>query len=403
MPRHARLGVQPGLRLAPPCVSTTAGLWRANFFTFRKIPACVEHDHVAQPGPEPALPAFEEPALPGVQLIGRQPGRPGDRVQRFAADEPEHDLLFCAASSTAQGAPAASGPSLGLIVAPVSSPWPPPFVLDLVSEQGFQRYRVRSTRAVLRDRALRGKPGPGFLPRPFSYGDCGGSHRRCFPGTGVDPTTRKASRVSFRLTAPSTQAIARGGQSLQPSVSAPPAGLGPSRSLSPPRCQGWHTVCTPDRVRPATGVTDHRIVPSPGTFGDQVNGRTGRIATNRRRHPQHHGRCLRSPVPPERLKGEGLPMSTNAPCKCPTRPVVSDHLIVARGYTEWCQALRQAFAARGNFTIIVEGRHAERRRRRQTVQEERRRGERRRYPATIADPRRWPNVLVGQVCCPPLN
>ncbi len=120
-------------------------------------------------------------------------------------------------------------------------------------------------------------------------------------------------------------------------------------------------------------------------------------------HPRRDGRCLSNPARHERLKGEGLPMSINAPCTCPTRLGVPDHLIVARGYREWCQALREAFAARGTFTIIVDGRRAERRRHRQPVQEERRRGERRRCAAITAAPCRWPDVLVGHVYRPPLN
>lgn len=120
-------------------------------------------------------------------------------------------------------------------------------------------------------------------------------------------------------------------------------------------------------------------------------------------HPRRDGRCLTRRAPQEWLKGEGLPMSTSAPCTCPTRPLVSGHVIVARAHAEWCQALREAFAARGNFTIIVDGRRAERRRHRQPVQEERRRGERRRCPAITADPRRWPYVLVGEGYRPPLN
>ena len=96
-------------------------------------------------------------------------------------------------------------------------------------------------------------------------------------------------------------------------------------------------------------------------------------------------------------------MSTKTLCAWPTHPAVPDHLIVARSYAEWCEALREAIAARGNCTIIVDGRQAERRRRVQPVREERRRGERRSCPAITADPRRWPYVLVGQHYRPPLN
>jgi len=81
-------------------------------------------------------------------------------------------------------------------------------------------------------------------------------------------------------------------------------------------------------------------------------------------------------------------MSTNAPCPGPTRPAVLDHLIVVRDHAEWCQALREAFAARGNFTVMVDGRYAQQQRRAQPVLEERRRGERRGLPAITADPRR---------------
>jgi len=84
-------------------------------------------------------------------------------------------------------------------------------------------------------------------------------------------------------------------------------------------------------------------------------------------------------------------MSTNVFCPGPTRPVVVDDLIVARGLGELCQALHEAIA-RGHCTVIVDGRDAERRR-----------GERRRCPAITADPPRWPDMLVGPHSRPPLN
>jgi hypothetical protein len=95
-------------------------------------------------------------------------------------------------------------------------------------------------------------------------------------------------------------------------------------------------------------------------------------------------------------------MSTNVFCPGPTRPVVVDDLIVARGLGELCQALHEAIA-RGHCTVIVDGRDAERRRGERPVLEERRRGERRRCPAITADPPRWPDMLVGPHSRPPLN
>lgn len=63
-------------------------------------------------------------------------------------------------------------------------------------------------------------------------------------------------------------------------------------------------------------------------------------------------------------------MSTNALCPGPTRPAVTDHLLVARDYAEWCYALREAIAGRGNCTIIIDDRYVERRRRVQSILEE---------------------------------
>jgi len=96
-------------------------------------------------------------------------------------------------------------------------------------------------------------------------------------------------------------------------------------------------------------------------------------------------------------------MSTHTLCPRLTHPAVPDHLIVAQSYAEWCEALREAIAARGNFTIIVDRRSAERRRGVRPVQDERRRGERRRCPAITTTPHRWPYVLVGQNYRPPRN
>lgn len=96
-------------------------------------------------------------------------------------------------------------------------------------------------------------------------------------------------------------------------------------------------------------------------------------------------------------------MSTDVRCPGLTHPAVPDHLIVARSYAEWCQALREAIAARGNFTVIADRRSADRRRRFQPVHDERRRGARRNCPAITAAPHRWPYVLVGQDYRPPRN
>ncbi len=96
-------------------------------------------------------------------------------------------------------------------------------------------------------------------------------------------------------------------------------------------------------------------------------------------------------------------MPTHTLCPRLTDPAVSDHVIVARCYAEWCEALREAIAARGNYTIIVNRRLADRRRGVQPVQDERRRGERRCCPAIMTDPHRWPYVLVGQNYRPPRN
>jgi len=70
-----------------------------------------------------------------------------------------------------------------------------------------------------------------------------------------------------------------------------------------------------------------------------------------------------------------MAMPTNMLCPGPTHPAVPDRLILARGYAEWCQALREAFAARGNVTIAIDERYAERRWHAQPVWKERRQGE----------------------------
>ena len=93
-------------------------------------------------------------------------------------------------------------------------------------------------------------------------------------------------------------------------------------------------------------------------------------------------------APRNRLEGEWIPMCPNARCSGPTHPAVPDHLIVVRDDAEWCQALREAIAARGNFTLVVDGRYAERRRRVQPVREERRQGDRRNCSAVTADTHR---------------
>lgn len=97
------------------------------------------------------------------------------------------------------------------------------------------------------------------------------------------------------------------------------------------------------------------------------------------------------------------PVFTNARCPLLTHPAVPDHLIVARSCAEWCEALREAIAGRGNCTIIVDRRSSDRRRRVQSVLQERRRVERRNYPAITAAPHQWPYVLVGLGYRPPRN
>ena len=82
-------------------------------------------------------------------------------------------------------------------------------------------------------------------------------------------------------------------------------------------------------------------------------------------------------------------MAPNALCLRPTS-VVAAHLLVARGEAEWCYALREAFAARGAYTIIIDWRDAERQRDVQSVLAERRRDTRRSRSAVTADPRRSP-------------
>ncbi len=96
-------------------------------------------------------------------------------------------------------------------------------------------------------------------------------------------------------------------------------------------------------------------------------------------------------------------MSSKTLCPCLTDSAIPDHLIVARSYTEWCEALREAIAGRGNCTIIVDRRSTDRRRGVQPVAEERRRGDRRHCPAITTTPHQWPYVLVGQNYRPPLN
>jgi len=82
-------------------------------------------------------------------------------------------------------------------------------------------------------------------------------------------------------------------------------------------------------------------------------------------------------------------MTPNALCLWPTS-VAADHLLVARDAAEWCYALREAFAARGNYTVIIDRRYAERRRDVQSVLAERRRGARRSRSGVTVDPRRSP-------------
>jgi hypothetical protein len=81
-------------------------------------------------------------------------------------------------------------------------------------------------------------------------------------------------------------------------------------------------------------------------------------------------------------------MSPNALCQWPGS-VAADHLLVARDEAEWCYALREAFAARGNYTVIIDRRYAERQRDVQSVLAERR-GARRSRSAITTDPRRSP-------------
>jgi hypothetical protein len=97
------------------------------------------------------------------------------------------------------------------------------------------------------------------------------------------------------------------------------------------------------------------------------------------------------------------PMATNVRYQLLANPAVPEHLIVARSYAEWCEALREAIAGRGHCTIIVDRRSSDRRRGIQSVLQERRRGERRRYPAIAATPHWWPYVLVGRGYRPPRN
>ena len=80
-------------------------------------------------------------------------------------------------------------------------------------------------------------------------------------------------------------------------------------------------------------------------------------------------------------------MSTNALLTSPPRPAVPDQLIVVWDHTELVQTIREI--ARGNFTVLVDRRHAERRRRMQPVLEERRQGERRTRLAIAATSRFW--------------
>jgi len=78
----------------------------------------------------------------------------------------------------------------------------------------------------------------------------------------------------------------------------------------------------------------------------------------------------------------------------PPRPPVRGQLIVARDSVGLCQALREPFAAKGRFTVVVDRRRAGRRRRVQPVLEERRRRERRSLPSLAEDLRLWPYVVV---------
>jgi hypothetical protein len=73
---------------------------------------------------------------------------------------------------------------------------------------------------------------------------------------------------------------------------------------------------------------------------------------------------------------------------------VQGQLIVARDSVGLCQALQGSLAARGKFTVVVDRRRADRRRRVQPVLEERRRTERRSLPSLAEDLRLWPYVVV---------
>jgi hypothetical protein len=97
------------------------------------------------------------------------------------------------------------------------------------------------------------------------------------------------------------------------------------------------------------------------------------------------------------------PMATKVHYPLLANPAVPEHLIVARNYAEWCEALREAIAGRGHCTIIADRRSADRRRRVQPVHDERRRGERRSVPAITATPLQWPYVLIGKDYRPPRN
>lgn len=88
-----------------------------------------------------------------------------------------------------------------------------------------------------------------------------------------------------------------------------------------------------------------------------------------------------------------MPMSPRV-STAPTRPAVQGQLIVARDSVALCQALQEPFAAKGRFTVVVDRRRADRRRRVQPVMEERRRTERRSLPSLAEDLRLWPYVLV---------
>lgn len=78
----------------------------------------------------------------------------------------------------------------------------------------------------------------------------------------------------------------------------------------------------------------------------------------------------------------------------PARPAAQGQLIVARDHVGLCQALQEPFAVRGTFTVVVDRRRSERRRRVRLVLEDRRRSERRSLPSAAEDLRLWPYVLV---------